>query len=197
MKFGRNYWWLVNHILILYESKLLNIPTKCGLTPQCTLSVKILTIVNFIFGHPVEQFLGSITNLTVFRAKNDTLLRRLSENPCYFSSGEEILSWSSINWNISENVLQTTIDKRSLCFVSDYFNLRLPFLWDYYNAKYFCSKLGEGKISEFRNPSNLSNLNLEEMYGSRFSECGGFWTPYTDEIEEGIFINENSGKVER
>ena len=124
-------------------------------------------------------------------------LKRLAEKPCSFSSKEAILIWQSMKWKISENVSQTTIHKHTLCSETDFINLRLPLLWRKSSAKDFCSKLGDGKISEFSDPSNLSNLNMEEMYGNRFSECEHFWTPYSDENEEGVFINENSGEVVR
>ena len=168
-----------------------------GLTPGLKLNNFKLGVVHHSYDLNKVQFSGSVTNINVFRAKDKTLLKRQAEKPCSFSSKEAILSWPSMQWKITENVSQTTIHKHTLCSVTDYINLRLPLLWRKSSAKDFCSKLGDGKISEFSDPSNLSNLHMEEMYGNRFSECEFFWTPYSDENEEGVFINENSGEVVR
>ena len=168
-----------------------------GLTPGLKLNNFKLGVVHHSYALNKVQFSGSLTNINVFRAKDKTLLKRQSEKPCSFSSKEAILSWPSMKWKITENVSQTTIHKHTLCSVTDYINLRLPLLWRKSSAKDFCSKLGDGKVSEFSDPSNLSNLKMDEMYGNRFSECEFFWTPYSDENEEGVFINENSGEVVR
>ena len=169
-----------------------------GLTPDLKLNNFKLGVVHHSNElNEIVQFSGSVTNINVFRAKDKTLLKRQAEEPCSFSSKEAILSWQSMKWKITENVLQTTIHKHALCSETDYINLRLPFLWRKNSAKDFCRKLGDGTISEFSDPSNLSNLHMEEMYGNRFSECEFFWTPYSDENEEGVFINENSGEVVR
>ena len=169
-----------------------------GLTPGLKLNNFKLGVVHHSNElNEIVQFSGSVTNINVFRAKDKTLLKRQAEEPCSFSSKEAILSWQSMKWKITENVLQTTMHKHTLCSVKDYINLRLPFLWRKDNAKDFCRKLGDGKVSEFNDPSNLSNLNMDEMYGNRYSECENFWTPYSDENEEGVFVNENSEEVVR
>ena len=143
------------------------------------------------------QFFGSITNINIYRNKEKSLLNKMAENPCYFPEKEALLMWTSMNWDFVGQVIEKNIENKTLCSPDKYINLRLPFLWRKSTAKDTCAKLGNGKLTDFSNPSNLSSIDLENMYGKHYSNCKYFWTPYTDETNEGVFINENNGKIER
>ena len=82
------------------------------------------------------------------------------------------------------------------CFDKTFANLRIPLLWKKNAALKFCSKLGNGKIYMPSHLQNLSVLNAKAVYGQYHSTCKEwFWTPFSDERVEGVFVNEYTGEI--
>ena len=166
-----------------------------GLSPNHEMNLRLGVVDNSM--NEKAQFFGSVTNINIYRGKGKMLFNKISDNPCYFPPEESLLTWSSMNWDIVGNVQQIDIAIKTLCLPNKYINLRLPFIWRKSTAIDICAKLGNGKITDFQDPSNLSNINMESIYGKKYLDCKYFWTPYTDENEEGVFVNENTGNIER
>ena len=58
------------------------------------------------------------------------------------------------------------------------------------DAEEECNRYGNGNITAPKSISNLSKSDLISMYGSKYSTCECFWTPFTDQFKEGNFVNE-------
>ena len=100
------------------------------------------------------------------------------------------------NWNFIGDVKKSIIDPDELCFDKTFSNLRIPLLWKKNAALKFCSKLGNGKIYMPSHIQNLSGLNAKAVYGQYHSTCKEwFWTPFSDERIEGVFLNEYTGEL--
>ena len=77
----------------------------------------------------------------------------------------------------------------------DYKPISLPFTWNFPNALDACKRLGKGTIYTFVHPENLTNFDFEYTFGNNIHNKRFIWTPYHDDIEEGVFRNIYNGKV--
>ena len=104
--------------------------------------------------------------------------------------------WRDLDWlNIGNNVKVTEIDKEKICEVESTQPVTIPFFWDYFEATKTCKLLGNGTIFNFNNPKNLTNFDFKLVFGANFKNHTYFWTPYTDEEEEGVFKNIHNGEI--
>ena len=77
----------------------------------------------------------------------------------------------------------------------DYKPISLPFTWNFPNALDACKRLGKGTIYTFVHPENITNFDFEYTFGNNIHNKRFIWTPYHDDIEEGVFRNIYNGKV--
>ena len=148
-----------------------------------------LGIVHEALTNYQHQFDGKITNINVFTTKNQSLIRDMSANPCKLTLSKETVfqSWRNMEWKITEAKDEEHVNYTEICSDSDTFTLRYPLLWTKENAMDICDKIDHGKIFDF--PISFSGSE------SKYSDvCKYFWTPFTDQQREGVFINENNGE---
>ena len=141
-----------------------------------------------------QQFYGSITNFVVYENAEKIDLEKISQTSCSNEYNPNI-KMDDLSWDLIGDVKENYIDKDLLCSKNNFVNLRLPLIWNKITAVESCSKLGHGKLTEFEDPSNISSLNFENIYGEKYQECKFFWTPYSDSKEENVFINENTNQI--
>ena len=107
-----------------------------------------------------------------------------------------LLSWEEMEWEVSgDSVFPVEVEREEVCSQSGDHLILLPALLSYQEASSTCAKLGEAAVGGPRDPANLSNLT--SWYGGSLLSCSSVWTPYTDQDQEGIFINENTGDIMR
>ena len=138
-----------------------------------------------------HQFDGKITNINVLKTKNESLIREISANPCQLKVSKEIVfqSWTNMEWKIIEAKDEENYNFTEICSNSDTLTLRHPSLWIKEKAMDMCIKLDHGKLYDFPKSKAFSGLDTTNS-----DECKYFWTPFTDEQKEGVFINENNGE---
>ena len=122
------------------------------------------------------------------------LSRQLCDNDLALEGS--ILSWEEMEWRLSGvSVVSVKVEREEVCSQSGDHLILLPALLSYQEARSACAKLGEAAVGGPRDPANLSNLT--SWYGGSLLSCSSVWTPYTDQHQEGVFINDNTGDIMR
>ena len=99
-----------------------------------------------------------------------------------------------MRWNTSFiKVLDYKEDK--VCKKSKGNAVTIPFFWSFHEAIKICNLLGNGKIYSFSNSQNLTKVNFETIFGTKFWKLKYFWTPYTDEMDEGVYRDIYDGEI--
>ena len=107
-----------------------------------------------------------------------------------------ILSWQEMEWSLTgASVTPLEVEREEVCSQSGAHLILLPALLSYQEARSACSKLGEAALGGPRDPASLGNLT--SWYGRSVLSCSSVWTPYSDQLQEGLFINENTGDIMR
>ena len=94
----------------------------------------------------------------------------------------------------SENLDIGEIDLEEICARVSEEPVTLPLIWNFDTALNTCKKLGNGKITGFLHPENISEVDFHTLYGNEYKGCKYFWTPYSDEKEEGHYCNVYTGE---
>ena len=134
--------------------------------------------------------------LTCFYQGGDHVdLQKLTTSLCDSSTLErKVMTWEEMEWEVSgESVSSVEVEDEKVCSRSGLDMLLLPDLLTYQEADAACHKLGDSPIAEPRDPSDLRNLT--SWYGSSLLTCKHVWTPYSDESQEGVFVNDNTGQI--
>ena len=167
-----------------------------GLTLPPRLHLRLGVVHESYFGK-MAQFTGSVGNINIFNmtsGSHENISAMASRNPCKLfenSSNSSYLTWSKANWNVLGNgVKEKEVEEKNWCAGSQALNFRIPLQWNKIEATEECKKYGDTHLTKPTNPSNLTNTNWENLYGEYYHKCLYFWTPYTDEYSEGIFIDE-------
>ena len=102
------------------------------------------------------------------------------------------MRWDPVR-NMSE-IRDIDIDIKEICTKVNEEPVTLPLYWSFGTAHYMCNKLGNGTITGFLQPENISGVDFLSKYGSHYKDCDFFWTPYSDENEEGRYCEVYSGR---
>ena len=146
------------------------------------------------------QFIGSVANVNIFnfhkRTKEDLLL--LSSCKLHVSSIDAHMSWTNVKWNVVGNGVheEDFLDDKTICTRSKDLNIRIPLQWNKNEASEECRKYGDAVISKLPSPdmNNVTDKDMENVYGKNLEQCTFFWTPYTDEYVDGSFVDENTNE---
>ena len=79
-----------------------------------------------------------------------------------------------------------------ICDTSHNYRVPLPMLMTWSETKQSCHNLGHANITETLNEDKLQEF--VSWFEDEHGPCRDIWTPITDEAEEGVFINTNTGK---
>ena len=136
------------------------------------------------------QFSGQVTNINIFRGEK-YILSDLAFGICQQNVSPDI-PWEAMRWDQlggSENLDIGEIDLEEICARVSEEPVTLPLIWNFNTALETCKKLGNGKITGFVHPENLSEVDFMALYGNKYKGCEYFWTPYSDEKEEGHYYD--------
>ena len=132
---------------------------------------------------------GLVTNINLFLDDTSLDLRTMSADPCRNAAQGDFLSWENMTWIQEGDVLEVIdMDEAGVCGQGKFYNLPLPssgLTWS--EAHRLCSLVGEGRLTDIQTVEDLENLI------SSYPTCKSFWAPYTDEVEEGRFVNFYTG----
>ena len=132
-----------------------------------------------------EQFYWRVTNLQIF---SDGLnISVLSGSPC--SNNGDLLSWDTMDWTVTgSGVSQLEIEQESLCTEEEAYSLAIPIRMTQLQAINTCHKLGYGWMTGATNPEQLMSF-VRDFQRKTLDKCSNVWTPYSDQTEEGFYIN--------
>ena len=148
------------------------------------------------------QYFGSVTNLNIFTLRNEdkeTHLFLMMGSNCELIDRSHLLSWTDSKWDIvGKGGQEEDKDRDIICSKSKVVNFRIPLLWTKNEAREECRKYGQ--IANISEPppadmNNVTDLDMEIIYGENHYQCKYFWTHYTDRYTEGTFINEITKKT--
>ena len=143
--------------------------------------------------HEFLQFHGKIAELSFFHGINLNI-SDMSHNICEFTTEKTLLKWENMVWNVvGKNVVETNISDSIICPNSNFINLRMPLKWTKASGSTVCNKYG--KIFEFDNIEDIDNINMEHIFGDKYSECNWFWTPYI--YKAGEVVSQYDGHIVR
>ena len=143
------------------------------------------------------QFHGQVANYDVL-FDNDVALDELSNGINCQPKLKSNVSPLKLNWTLAgKNIIRKETNQENICSKSDFDALTLPFEVDLLSlAKHACNVLGNGTIYAFDKPDNLTNFDFEYVFGLNFRKFSYFWTPYSDQDEEGVFRNFYTHEIE-
>ena len=142
-----------------------------------------------------QQFHGSVSNVRVYSWRFIDQLKNLSSRPCDFEDGD-YMSWQQMTWSISGPGVMKGSSSWSVCHEhqTTETQLALPFGMTQPEALSVCQILGNGTMFSTFNQTKL------EFFLNRFNQttsgvCTYIWTPYSDEQEEGTFVDLLDGSL--
>ena len=146
---------------------------------------------NYTFSGKEEQFFWSVTNLNIFKGSHD--MTSLTKDLC--SSRGDFLSWNNMRWKMNGNVEQLEKTEGEICKQALTYRILVNEAMGQQDGVTTCDKLGHGTMVEAASKEEVDEVVtwVEERQGE--SKCATLWTPLTDELREGTFVNLNTGKV--
>ena len=140
-------------------------------------------------GHQYHQFHGAVSNVRLFSSAYSIDLERFSLSPCSSGPGD-YLTWEKMTWGLTGNGVREGESRWSVCHEheTDDTVLAIPIPIIQNRALEVCNILGRGKLPTASNQSRL--LTYIDWYNrTTAASCSSIWTPYSDEKEEGEFVN--------
>ena len=145
---------------------------------------------NYTFSGKEEQFFWSVTNLNIFKGSND--MTTLTKDLC--SSQGDFLSWRKMKWRMEGNVEQLEKTEGEICDQALTYRILVTETSGQKEAVATCDKLGHGSMVEAARKEEVDEVVtwVEQRQGE--NKCATLWTPLTDELKEGVFVNLNTGR---
>ena len=141
-----------------------------------------------------QQFYGSVTNINIYHGGDDDQLPAMSRNPCELPSGGDFLAWDNMAWNLTgKDIKEYDESQETICYEKSTYNVPLPIKMTWPETKQSCNNLGNGLITSSLTEEEL--ITFTTWFTKVHGPCLDIWTPFTDESEEGIFIDTNTGKT--
>ena len=148
------------------------------------------------------QHFGSVSNINIFTLQNGV---KVKENLRTKSACEQIgysffQSWMDSKWKIiGKGAHEEELDEKVFCSKSTVLNFRIPLLWNKHEATKECRKYAEhANISKppLLDRNDTTDVDMKNIYGEKYTDtqCKYFWTHFTDQYEEGCFVDENTDK---
>ena len=120
-----------------------------------------------------QQFLGSVSNVNIFRAGNLSIEVLSSNNTCIVEG--DVLPWSSAFWQTTgTGVTISDLGEETVCSGKGRYNLGLPIGFDQQQAVDTCIALGHGKMTTASNTDELRKF-ANWFQGVLPGKCGHIW----------------------
>ena len=147
-----------------------------------------LGIVDHSYWETNYQFHGKIANINIYEK---------THNPCNEEIKDSIIAWSEMQWKVLGNDVTEIKVEEDFCSIFKFLYLRVPLRWGINESRNLCKKLGNGTLLDFDDPTNLSLVNPNLLYGSKwdFDYCECLWSAYKLSNEK--IINENTNETVR
>ena len=133
-----------------------------------------------------SQFMGSVTNINIFNPNMSDNYDSMTRLHCL--SGD-VMDWSNVNLQQSGPNL-TIKDYDVACTPEDVYTIILPTTTSWTEADHYCNVLGH--MTQVANEAELNKIAV--LWNESLLRCPKIWMPISDEGEEGVFRNTNSGQ---
>ena len=143
-------------------------------------------------GRDNRQFHGSVANIQVFK---DGDIREISDEPCKKREGT-LLPWNPQLWKVEgSHWLLTEEYKEMICFPYEHYNLAIPSSITLAESIDMCKEKLNSSVIPY--PMNHSAMLKYVAWHKNItgSVCSHIWTPLSDEMYEGLFLNMNDNST--
>ena len=142
------------------------------------------------------QFKGMVTNINIFFSSIEYSINKIGNAICNNDGLEADFPWRDMIWRkIGSDIVEKNIDLNEICKMKDSEPISLPFLWKAETATKVCNRIGNGNVTDFSDPGDISKIDIDSVYGGKLAKCQYIWSPYNDVENEGEYVNGNTGKV--
>ena len=136
-----------------------------------------------------QQFVGSVTNVKLFKDDNTRYVKEIVNNLC--EEQGDIIANNNTEWEKHGMVREHDADIWEVCYKKPSYMVAIPEQMDFTQGLNICQKLGGGEMVELRNREDME-YTLALLHNS---SCEYLWTPLSDQDLEGEFRNVNTGSL--
>ena len=143
-----------------------------------------------INGKPLS-YEGFITNFKVIDSTASTSdVQELSQNLC--DSTGTIIN-EGTKWKLNGKVAELEEESWIICNKNLTYRLAIPSAMNWYESMDVCRKLSFGNVTEVKDWKDLNYV--VSLFSNPTAVCEFIWTPYSDENDEGTYINARFGNL--
>ena len=165
------------HLGEVFDQNLTNIPDK--------LQMKIGE------GEHNLQFQGSVTNIQVIKERD---VREVSGSPC--NQTDIILPWNPTDWKmVGPHFSLVEEYEEVFCGFNDQYNLAIPTLMTLDESYPMCRHKLNQSIIPFQDDAPSFREYVAWHKTVTGGSCSYIWTPFSDKLSEGHFLNMNNNKT--
>ena len=136
-----------------------------------------------------QQFQGSVANIEVFKVGNVT---DVSAVPCE-PRQNTILPWNPDNWKVVGSDWSVVEEFEDIfCAPSDHYNLAIPLRMTIKESMDICKHKLNNSIIPFQRNRELFQKYIVWYKNTTGDICSDIWTPFSDQLTEGLFLNMNN-----
>ena len=146
------------------------------------------TTLQMTMGTEYKQFLGSLINTQVFTDGQDGFNGTdIPTDTCV--TPEDLLSWNPQTWEVLGKNWNLVEEKQeTICEGLDIMLLAIPVNLSIYSAMDVCKKLRDAIIPHQEDEASL-NSYLSWYHNITGGSCDPLWTPFSDGLTEGLWVN--------
>ena len=113
------------------------------------------------------QFVGLVSNINFYFSPLEKSVGLCEKN--YIKPD---IVWSLMEWShIGESLEIIDLNEDQICTTRSYEAITLPLLYNFDTAVKTCNYLGNGLITSYQNPGNLSDIKFFNLYGNNYKVC--------------------------
>ena len=147
---------------------------------------------NYTFTGEEQQFVGSVANLAFFAGTQPPNLANLTDDLCNVEG--DLLGWEDMKWKVEGVVADLDVTAEQICRQEKLYSLLIVEQMGQEEAVAACDKLGHGRMVEAATKEEIKEV-ANWVEGRKGGEnCSFLWTPFSDKVTEGTFVNIENGK---
>ena len=152
------------------------------------------------------QSLGVSSNINIFGRKLSNIEMLLITNGTNCGLEGDYISWKDMKWeNYNSNILKYKIPQTEICNQEKLHKFSLPDNVNWYECQKTCTKFQNSHMPSLNNHErslSVANWFMDRMFAKDLSGnvspfpsgCVRFWLPITDVVEDGVWVDYNTGK---
>ena len=157
------------------------------------------------------QSLGTVSNLNIYKTKlsAETMIEMTSGTRCTDPSYPATLHWSEMEWEVvGGEIDEYEVELTEVCDASQQFWFSLESMVNWYQCSSNCYKYQRAIMPSLKSEKKSMELTQWFMKKMFFKDsnssnnltpfptgCNRFWLPITDEAEDGVWVDQNTGDL--